>query len=337
MKRISSPNKRADYFKRHFSTFIPHLTFKKIINLLINEIEMQLSIASPKSFPPYIKVEPTPLCHLRCPGCLQKDYDFKKSLLKLNNGIMYLSLENLKTIINPIRNTLIGVSLSHYGEPMLNPRLSSLIEYLHNNNIAVNFPTNLSIKLSDDQIVRLVKSGLDCIEVSLDGATEDSYNMYRVGGDFKLVLKNVRSLANTKRDLGTKRPRIVWKFIEFEHNKNEIEMLSRLYKDLGFDSYEIMCDNRSKNYKDVTEKDNKNMIEAKKTCYWLWNTITVRWDGSVRPCCTFSDEINLGNAIENDIKKIWQSQKYKSLREGFNKKYYGQKMESMCKRCIGMN
>src|SRR3990172_8768204 len=139
MKRISSPNKRADYFKRHFSTFIPHLTLKKIINLLINEIEMQLSIASPKSFPPYIKVEPTPLCHLRCPGCLQKDYDFKKSLLKLNNGIMYLSLENLKTIINPIRNTLIGVSLSHYGEPMLNPHLSSLIEYLHNNNIAVSF------------------------------------------------------------------------------------------------------------------------------------------------------------------------------------------------------
>ncbi len=297
---------------------------------------MHLRVGSPRSLPPYIKIEPTPLCHLRCSGCKQRDPGFKKAIRKLNNGNMYLSLEDFKTIIDPLKDSLMGVSLSLYGEPMLNPNISTFIEYLHNNNIAVSFPSNLSIPFKNEEIFKLVKSGLDCIEVALDGTTEESYNKYRVGGNFNLVLRNVRLLSDTKKTLKIKYPKIVWKFVVFEHNRHEIEKIDKTYQELGFDSYALIDDySSSKNIK-RRKKITKNIRASKKSCYWLWNTTIIRWDGSVKPCCTISDEINLGNAIESNIKDLWRSEEYAALREGFNKNHYGKNMHQFCKDCIGM-
>ena len=330
-------HKRIGYFKRHMSTFGSHLSLNKLTNLILNEIEMRLRIASPISLPVYLKVEPTPLCQLRCMGCYQKEPNFKHDLLKLNNGNMFLSLEDLKKIIDPLKDTLIGVSLSLYGEPLLNKNIVLLIEYLHSNNIAVSFPTNLSIKFSYNQIAELVKSGLDCIEVSLDGASQESYNKYRIGGNFELVLKNVKLLSEAKKHLNLKNPQIVWKYIVFDHNKHETGMINTIYKKLGFDRYEIEYDNYSDIETKIKIDNSKNLVKAKKPCYWLWNTTIIRWDGNVKPCCTTSDDFTLGNAIKYNIKEIWRSDEYRVLREGFLKRQYGQYMHPICKKCTGLS
>jgi len=327
---------RLELIRRHFSAALPHLTLRKIINLLFNAIELHFRVASPKSLPPYIKIEPTPLCQLRCVSCVHKDFKFKQSLLKLNKGRMHLSLDDLKTIVEPIKDTLVGVSLSGYGEPMLNPNIGVLTEYLHGNNITVSFPTTMSMRLSAAQTKNLVNSGLDRIEISLDGTTEASYSQFRVGGDFNLVLRNVRSLADCRDALGSKRPEIVWKFIEFEHNKHETETIESLYRDLGFDRYVIHHDFCSESSMNIRRASGQSIVRQKKPCYWLWNTTVIRWDGSVLPCCSTWDTINLGNAIKDGIKTIWRSDAYKSLREGFDKNLYGRKMGEFCKACLDL-
>lgn len=322
--------KRFHYFRRHFLSFLTHLTFKKVINLILNEIEMRLVIISPKSLPPYLKIEPTPLCQLRCIACGQSKPDFRKQF----NNSMHLSLEELKKIIDPISSTTLGISFSVYGEPLLNKNLISMIKYISSKNIGVSFPTNFSVKLGNEEIKRLAKSGLDSIVVSLDGASEDIYNKYRIGGNFNLILKNVKLLSDAKKRLGLKKCRIIWKFIVFDYNKHEVEIVKKQYKSLGFDSYEFVSNfqgDLSKNTKDIY---NKSMIKNKKPCYWLWNTIVIRWDGTILPCCS-SLQFNLGNAIEENIKKIWNNEKYKTLREGFSKKRYGLKMHPLCIKCFG--
>jgi len=327
---------RLDYLKRHFSTVLPHLTATKLFNLGLNAIELRLRIASPRSLPPYMKIEPTPLCHLRCVSCYQRDLSFKKALLQENNGNMYLSLDDLKAIVGPVKGALVGVSLSHYGEPLLNPHVSSLIEYLHGNNIAVSFPTNLSFRFDDDQVDRLVRSGLDCLEVSLDGTTEATYSQYRVGGDFHLVLGNVRLLADRKRVLGIRRPKLIWKFIEFEHNRHEVPLIGQLWRSLGFDGYEVHGDYMSRSSKQLRGESVRRIVDAQRVCFWPWNTMIVRWDGSVRPCCSIEEGIDLGNAIRSDVRDLWRSERYRSLRAGFDKKAYGQKMALVCKICLGL-
>ncbi|MFI5253190.1 MAG: radical SAM/SPASM domain-containing protein [Bacteroidota bacterium] len=293
---------------------------------------MRFRITSPKSFPPYLKIEPTPLCQLRCPGCVQSKPEVKK---QLNSG-MFLSLEALRKIIDPISDYLFGVSLSLSGEPLLNRNIVNLIEYIHSKNIAVSFPTNLSIELNEENAEKVIRSGLDCLQVSLDGASKESYVKYRVGGDFDLVVKNVKLLSNTKKALGLKHPILVWKYIVFEHNRHEVNMVIELYKTIGFDDYEFIYDNRSSVSKNTRTEFNKNLYENRKTCFWLWNTMIIRWNGDILPCCSVRDSWNIGNALTTNITEIWQSIKYESIREGFIKKHYGQKMHPACKSCIGL-
>lgn len=45
---------------------------------------------------------------------------------------------------------------------------------------------------------------------------------------------------------------------------------------------------------------------------------------------------DIGNAIQEDSKAIWEGKKYIELRSGFNKNSYGMKMHPICKQCIGI-
>jgi MoaA/NifB/PqqE/SkfB family radical SAM enzyme len=251
---------------------------------------------------------------------------------------MCLKLENFKKIVDPLSKTLVGVSLSLTGEPLLNKEIVSLIAYLHEENIGVSFPTNFSLKLSDDQIESLVRSGLDSIMISLDGASAETYSKYRVGGDFDLVLRNVKSLAEAKKQLRSRRPIIIWKFIIFDHNRHETERVKSQFKALGFDAYEFMVDLRSVVHADQYQREKQDLVKSRRPCYWLWNTTIIRWNGAVDPCCNVSSFLqapfNLGNALEKDIRDIWRGKEYQRLREGFVKKTYGLNMHPLCRRCM---
>lgn len=317
--------KGSDYFRRHFQNMFPHLTFRKISNLLLNVIELKLKIISPRSLPPYIKIEATPLCQLRCPGCTLSKKQFQSS--------MQITLEQFKRIVDDLSPTLLGISLSDNGEPLLHTDIVSLIEYAHSKNIAVSFPTNLSVNLNETSIERLVKSGLDSIFVSLDGATKETYNKYRVGGNFSLVLQNVRSLSEAKQRFGLRRPRIIWKFIIFDHNKHEVDIVRQKYRELGFDDYEFVPDIR-----DLSEESRKrykaSLRKKARGCFWLWHTMIIEWDGKVFPCC-MKYNFDIGNAIEKGSKEIWRSEEYKLLRQGFSSKNNRSTMHPFCRKCLG--
>jgi radical SAM protein with 4Fe4S-binding SPASM domain len=328
--KLMTQTRRREYFIRHARNFLPHLTLVKIANLMLNVIERKLMISSPRSLPPYIKIEPMPLCQLRCPGCEQNNPHYKE---QFRNGTP-MSLEDFKRIVDPLSHTLLGISLSNFGEPLLHKDISSLIEYAHRKNIAVSFPTNLSVKLDDTSIERLVRSGLDSLNVSLDGNTKETYEQYRIGGDFSLVLKNVKSIADTKRKFGLKRPRVIWKFIVFDHNKHETGMLRKRYRELGFDDYELVQDYRDGAVKKVNQALNANLRKTRQGCFWLWHTMIIGWNGEVFPCCR-PDYFDIGNAIHRNSKEIWRSDAYKALRQGFSSNV--SKIHPICRECLGYN
>jgi radical SAM protein with 4Fe4S-binding SPASM domain len=238
---------------------------------------------------------------------------------------MKISVDNVKKIIDPIADTLLGVSLSNHGEPLLNQDISKLIQYLHEKNIAVSFPTCLSVKMNDSEIEGLVASGADTIAISLDGLSDETYSQYRILGKFDLVISNVKRLHDAKKKLGLKRPRLLWKFIIFEHNKHESQKVREEYRNLGFDDYEMVIDVNSAGYKSTRSK------KLRKSCFWPWHTMMIDWDGKVAPCCTHSD-FELGNAINSNTSDLWVSPQYISLREGFSDR---SKLHPICKRCLG--
>lgn len=325
--KVNDVHSRWNHLRRHLRNFFPHLTPLKIVNLILNLFEKHFRIANLKSQPLYLKIDPGPFCQLRCPKCFHRDPNFNRQF-KLEDN---LSKKNLSKIIEPLKKTLIGVSLSHRGEPFLNQNLIEFIEYIHKKNIAVSFPTNFSVQLKNDKIERLAKSGLDALYVSLDGASEENYIKYRIGGNFNLILKNVKLLSEFKKKLGVSRPKIIWKFIIFDHNKHEIDIVKRNYKNYGFDSYEFVSNPTIL----AVDKRRSEIIKKKRNCHHLWHMIVIQSDGRINPCCNGKDYI-IGNAFKTSILKLWNSDRYKEIRSGFKKKNYPKEMHPFCKKCYGI-
>ncbi len=180
---------------------------------------------------------------------------------------------------------------------------------------------------------------MDKIYVSLDGTNEESYLKYRYGGNFQQVMDNVGRVSAAKKRLGIKTPSLVWKFVVFDHNKDEADYVAANYTRHGFNSYRLDYDFTGEITAANQAAHRKDMLENKRKCYWLWNTLAVLWDGTVYPCCNwfFDDDIfKLGNAYQNSIINIWRGKPYKDLRSAFNKKHYGENMHSFCKTCVGV-
>ena len=322
---------RLDYYRRHARTTLSHLTWRKAANLALNLFELRVKTPTPRSLPLYLKLEPTPLCHMGCLGCGHRDPLFKKQF----DPSMKMGLEEFKRIIDPLADALIGITFSLRGEPLLNRNLPSLVKYAHAKNIGTSFPTNLSIPMDKRFAEEIVSSGLDAMFVSLDGATEESYSKYRIGGDFDLVLKNVRLLSQAKRDLESRSPRLIWKFVIFDYNRVEIPVARRKHKELGFDEMEFVEDYHGVPAKERELEVNRRLVEKKSACFFPWNTMTVTFDGEVKPCCFRSQEFALGNANAGP-KEIWRSEAYTRLRLGFATKDYGENMHPVCKACVGL-
>ncbi len=327
---------RAQYARRHFSAARPYLTPRKIANMVLNDAEMRLALPHPRSVPPYIKVESTPLCHLSCSGCAHGRKGHKKTL----HNKMHLTVERIAQIIDPVARDVVGVSLSLTGEPLLNRDLPEIVAYIHRRGICTSFPTNLSVPLSPIQAEAFVRAGLDLMNVSLDGASEETYLKYRVGGRFSLILKNVRELADAKRRIGAKRPILTWKMVVFPHNEHEIETVKRTYSTLGFDRCEFVPDHGSGTAEDLI-KAQRAMVAKRRPCFHAWNTTVIGWNGEVVPCCdnglAFSrSDAALGNAADDGLRAVWQAEPYAKLRAGFNRKHYGKAMHPVCRRCVGL-
>jgi hypothetical protein len=93
------------------------------------------------------------------------------------------------------------------------------------------------LAFSEDGARRLVRSGIDEVTFSIDGATPASYAKYRQRGDFEKALRFLRLMAEEKRAAGLDVPVLNWRYILFTWNDSDEEMnLARsLASDIGID------------------------------------------------------------------------------------------------------
>jgi len=303
-----------DYLRRHYRTGLRHLTFRKLANLCLNEWERKQGRTHLKSRPYFIKIEPTPLCQITCTGCW---HGRKKGMLFPAHS--RLTYENFVKIIEPIRDTLIAVSLSFRGDSLLNRDVYRMIDYCKRHNIGTDIPTNLSYVFKRNELEQLIDAGLDHLIVAVDGTDQQTYEKYRKGGKLKLVLKNCETLIELKKKKRTSNPLVECKFILFEHNKHQFDDVKSLSRSMGFDRFSSVLDFGS--------SQRKNEVRSLRTqsqmpvCYWPYRTSIITWDGFALPCC--DGKINvidledncLGNVITDGFMDVWNGEKYTMLRQ----------------------
>jgi MoaA/NifB/PqqE/SkfB family radical SAM enzyme len=74
------------------------------------------------------------------------------------------------------------------------------------------------------------------VTCSIDGASPETYGIYRVRGDFDAVINNIERINVHKRAHASDLPHLVWQFVVFGHNEHEIPIAREMAERLGMES-----------------------------------------------------------------------------------------------------
>lgn len=241
-------------------------------------------------------MEASSACQLRCPSCPTTD----KSILPVV-GSGFLRFKDFQKIIDE-NLWLEQIELSNYGEMFLNPELLDIIKYAYEHHVVLTADNGVNLNHVKREVLEgLVKYKFGSMSLSIDGASNDTYPIYRVRGNYDAVMANVKTINLFKAQYHSEYPQLKWQFIVFGHNIHELPAAKALAKKLNisfrpklsWDSESFPIKNEDKKLlakyfgvasrEEYREKFGVDYMRG--ICYQLWDIPQINWDGKVLGCC----------------------------------------------------
>lgn len=299
-------------------------------NVLKLRVNMALKSRSVRNYPVQAFIEPTLFCNLRCPAC--------PTGLQLGlRPSATIKWDLFKSTIDEIGDYIFSLYMYNWGEPLLHKQTPEMIRYAKDKEVNILLSSNLSLKLTDDYIERLVQSGLDTLVVSLDGTTEESYVKYRRRGEIELVRENMLRIQAAKKKFGVQTPKVVWQLLVFKHNEDQIGQALAEFREWGAD--QIIMEGAIMPFAPHDEgfepstlpefnmyhpdhyrhKLTKKHDKSGRPCSWLYGIFVLNPNGKVSPCCaSATEETDFGDyTIKDGFFSVWNNATYKRARTPF--------------------
>lgn len=211
----------------------------------------------------------------------------------------------------------------HGGEPLLNKNFFVMAKRLKSLCGFMKTTTNGSA-LTENNIDKLLDCGVDLVIISLDGNSIAENDQIRVRADGKKILNSLKVLIQKK--IETRNPlqiRVSGIIIpdSIEEIKNPPKTPAYITEFLGdlCGFIEIKMQYSQIWPGMIPLIPLKQPKPSNNFCDNVESTITIRWDGTVVPCCYDLTTISpMGNILDEDLESIWNNDKYRKLREGIN-------------------
>ena len=195
------------------------------------EPQRELAVAP---LPSRLYIECTAACNI---SCAQACCAPETGITRTRRAGM-LDFELFRRVVDEAGPSLVRIDFFNYGETFLHKRAVEMCEYIKNRfpHIYLYTSTN-GLAFNQEQVRRLVHSGIDEVTFSIDGATPESYAIYRKRGQFEKAIENLRAAVAEKHRSGRDVPFINWRYILFSHNDSDEEMAGarHMAADLGVD------------------------------------------------------------------------------------------------------
>ncbi|MCP4007580.1 MAG: radical SAM protein [bacterium] len=320
------------------------LTPRKLYNRAMETIGPKLKLTRLPYGPTKITVESGNVCNLRCPLCPTGQGD-------RNTARGMMPYETFEKLLDQAGKDLITVRLYNWGEPLLNKDLIRMCELAYARRVSVKISSHLN-NLTPELAESLLRAKVKKIYISADGATPESYAIYRRGGDFETVMNNIKMLIAMKKRMKAHFTRVIWLFHVFSHNEHEVGTARKLAEDLGIklqlnvartdmgkeifetaeqalerDGHWLPTDDEFCAY----DRDEKQ-AQREVMCTLPWKDSAVNWDGKVLACCSvFNEEHAFGDIHEASFREVWNGQAYVEAR----REIVGQSptQDTICKTC----
>jgi MoaA/NifB/PqqE/SkfB family radical SAM enzyme len=283
---------------------------------------------------PYYTVDILGSCNLNCPSCPHSilDTEVPKGSMKLDTF-----KEVFDKIIKDSPNVS-HLSLYSWGEPLLHPYISDIIDYVHDKNVAVALSSNLSIKFGE-RIKKIIKSKPDYLKISLSGFYPKAYDNTHTGGDIDLVKKNLKLIKNYIDQFGSEILVDINYHLYRDNSGENLYKMEELTNDLGFIlskthalvmPLERVMSHLDGNTDNQTSELQKNLlvtieegIEASSkiklkdsSCPFRENQVNINSDLSVPVCCTVwerGSNVVAKNFLKSNVDEINNKKKQVEL------------------------
>lgn len=307
--------------------------------------------------PTHYDIAVSKVCNIKCPFCPRQT--FSPDLVKSG----FMAQEHF-TPVAPHLDAAQRVGLYGLGEPFLNRNFFDYLAEAKKRD-AYCMTSSHGMSLTSEMIDRILESGLDELCVSMDGATERTFNYLRAGADFNTVVANVSELLRRREERKLKTPRVHIACAISKYNVWQLTAMVRLAHRMGANQIafsNLVLDHEEHAHVSVvgTRVFRFNMARAKKEaarlgmdmvyffqmpfpnreepappprkgvrhgCPSAWRQLIVERDGNVKPCCYL--DYSIGQSNDGPFENVFNSKAAVDLRRSFIEREFFSK----CKNC----
>jgi MoaA/NifB/PqqE/SkfB family radical SAM enzyme len=166
-------------------------------------------------------------CNFRCTMCQVSEWP------KGKRG-PDLSLEDFKRVIDS-QTGLVEIKVQGLGEPTLQgDEFFEMIRYARSRALWVRTTTNASLLHLKDNWRKLIDSGVNEVQISIDGADKETFESIRQGAVFEQVVANCTRINAYCTELGIERTKM-WTVVQ-KANRHQLSALVDLAHRMGFKS-----------------------------------------------------------------------------------------------------
>jgi radical SAM protein with 4Fe4S-binding SPASM domain len=257
-----------------------------------------------------------------------------------------LDFDSYCTFIDQVAPSTAVLMFYFMGEPFLNKRAYEMIRYARNKGMHVETCTNGDFVDPSG----VIYSDVNDISFQIGGMTQRTHEIYRVRGKLDRVLNNLVGLIDERRKKPQSNVNISVGFVVMKHNEHEVPGFLRWAKSLGVDRANVIdpCVRSVAEGKELLPNDRRywfydedafarGVLKPKhlpdNECTWIWNSVTINWDGSVVPCCRDPNGRHVfGNAFQAPLASIWNGDQMRDFRRRISTE---QGTVDICSLCSG--
>jgi len=303
----------------------------KIQPRIYSSNKIKLEDAAPLSTPFSVHIDVCSYCNFKCSFCFQADILGKKEK-EFPHGMM--SKELFKKTVDELHDfpeKIKKIKIGNHGEPTMHKDLPFFIDYARKSGVAeiIEVFTNGS-KLNPELNKQLVDSGLQRINISLEGLSEERYlKVAKAKINWDNFVANIADLYEYSRKKGD-----LVIYIKVVNNASELNgktvfSLSEKEKDFFYKTFgniadEVYIEKIVPQWAE-TQKDKQNDLEYtgmydqktvnyKKICPFVFMYLHINHDGIVSPCTLdWPREVSIGDINKNTPKEVWGGEDLKNL------------------------
>lgn len=239
-----------------------------------------------------LHIELTNKCTLKCARCARTTFIDQFGTSKWKNSD--ISLDALQKFIDIDLHSVTVSLCGNYGDPIYHNEFVNIIQWFKHKGANLLIFTNGSYKtINWWQEVAKVLTNNDTVLFAIDGVPEN-FTQYRVNADWDSIQQGIRVLADSD-------CRVIWKYIPFSFNEEDIDRARSIAQSLGMDNLVVDPSDRWDHNDQLTPK---NFLGPSQWQKITWNIDKpqevhpkckngdqhyISADGFYMPCCYVGD------------------------------------------------